>query len=317
MLQRRMPAQGGGTECIMIVVDSHCDTAGRLLQGETLASCKGQWSLERARKYSGFVQFFAAFIPPEEQQPEAYCMALLDAVTDELHHNGLRAATAYRTLETDLTQNGFSCLLAVEGGCGDRLETVERLFQKGVRVMSLCWNEDTPWCGGCQGEGGGLTAAGRKAVAEMNRLGMLMDVSHCSDQSFADLAALSQKPLIATHSNAREICPHPRNLTREQFCMIRDRGGMVGLNLYPPFLSGSDCAVISDLLRHIDYFLSLGGEDHIGFGADFDGIDSCMFPVSGIESYEWLSHELEKHYSESIVKKLFYENYFTFLKKNL
>ena len=303
----------------MIIVDSHCDTATKLVEGESLFDSKGHWSLKRALKYQGFVQFFAAFIPPEEPNPENRCVILLDALEKEIEKNPnlICKATNYEELRKGLKENKIVAFLTVEGGFGSDLSMVETLYEKGVRCMSLCWNEDTPLCGGIFGKGTGVTELGRKAVKEMNRLGMLIDVSHASDKSFYELAELTEKPLIATHSNSRSICSHKRNLTDEQFQMICKMGGMVGLNGYPLFLNKKGEADVTDFLRHLEHFLALGGKDCLGLGADFDGIDSCMKDFCGIQDYNFLYETLCRFYSEELVNALFCENYIRFLKNNL
>ncbi len=303
----------------MIIVDSHCDTATKLLEGKSLFDSKGHWDLKRALQYQGFVQFFAAFVPPEEPNPQKRCLMLLDALEQEMKNNQelICKATNYDELQKGMKEKKIVALLAVEGGFGSDLSMVQTLYEKGVRCMSLSWNEDTPLCGGVLGKGTGVTDLGKKAVKEMNRLGMLIDVSHASDQSFYDFAELAEKPLVATHSNSRSICSHPRNLTDEQFQIIRDMGGMVGLNCYPPFLNEKGEADVNDLLRHLEHFLALGGENCIGLGADFDGIDFCMKNFCGIQDYEFLHETLCRFYSEELVNALFCENYITFLKNHL
>ncbi len=303
----------------MVIVDSHCDTATKLAKGESLFDSKGHWSLKRAMKYQGFVQFFAAFIPPEEPSPQKRCLTLLDAMEQEIENNSdlICKATNYQELQEGLKDNKTVAFLTVEGGFGSDVSMVQTLYEKGVRCMSLSWNEDTPLCGGVLGTGIGVTELGRKAVKEMNRLGMLIDVSHASDKSFYDLAELTEKPLIASHSNSRRICSHPRNLTDEQFQMICEMDGMVGLNTYPLFLNEKGEADITDFLRHLEHFLALGGKNCIGLGADFDGIDSCMKNFIGIQDYEFLYETLCQFYSEELVKSLFCKNYIRFLKNNL
>ena len=303
----------------MIVFDSHCDTACRLASGEDFWHCTGQWSLERSRQYDGFVQFFAAFVNPDDQKPADRCFTLLHAMERELKKNAahISKVTCYQEMKAAIEEGKVAAFFTVEGGFGDDCSVVERLYDKGVRCVGLCWNQDNALCGGISGAGKGLTPLGKQAVAELNRFGMIVDVSHCSEQSFYDLAQLANRPLIATHSNAREICSHPRNLTREQFCTIRDKGGMVGLNLYPPFLRERGAADVTDLIRHIEYFLSLDGQNCIGLGADFDGIDDCMEGIHGIEDYRFLYEQLCRYYPESVVNQLFCENYISFVKNNL
>lgn len=303
----------------MLIFDSHCDTASRILEGSSLWENSVHWSLKRAKEYSGFIQFFAAFMPPEEKDPSGYCLRLLDALDQEIEQYSeyIHKVTCYRNMKKTLEQGKIAAFFTIEGGFGTDIAMVEKLFQKGVRCMGLCWNEDNALCGGAHGGGIGLTALGKEAVNEMNRLGMVVDVSHCSEQSFYDLASCVQKPLIATHSNARAVCSHKRNLTDEQFCVIRDRGGMVGLNLYPPFLSDSGSANMTDFLRHLEHFLSLGGEKSLGLGADFDGIDCCMEGVCGIQDYSALYEFLCRYYKETVVKGIFCENYISFVKNQL
>lgn len=303
----------------MIVVDSHCDTAVKLMEGVSLFESEGHWDLKRAAQYRGFVQFFAAFVSPEYSDPGQRCLALLQAIRQEIqnHREKIGIATNYADVEYGLRNNRTVALLAVEGGFGSDVSMVEKLYQEGVRCMSLSWNEDTPLCGGVFGTEGGVTELGKHAVAEMERFGILLDVSHASDQSFYELCGLTSRPFLATHSNSRTICPNLRNLTDEQFIVICRRGGMVGLNCYPLFLNGTKKAEVDDLRRHLEHFWSLGGENCVGLGCDFDGIDCCMNGFCGIQDYEFLYETLCKFYSEKLVKSLFYGNYLRFLQNNL
>lgn len=303
----------------MVIVDSHCDTSLRLLNGDSLFDCPGHWSLERANQYDGFVQVFAAFVSPEYEDCASRCLSLLDALENEIEKNRdkMIKASTYPQIKNGLDEKKTVALLSVEGGFGHDLSMVERLHEKGVRCMSLCWNDDTPLCGGVLGKGGGVTKLGKEAMKRMNQFGFLTDVSHCSDQSFFDLVSLSEKPLVATHSNSRAVCDNPRNLTDEQFVLIRDMGGMVGLNPYPLFLNGTKEADANDLLRHLDHFLELGGEKCIGLGCDFDGIEFCMKNFDGIQNYEFLYEFLCRFYPDELVNSLFCENYLRFFEKYL
>lgn len=303
----------------MVVVDSHCDTALRLLNGDSMRNSLGHWSLKRAKHYDGFVQIFAAFVSPEYQDSAQRCLALLDSLEREIDKNSdiICKATSYQDIDVGLKENKTVALLAVEGGFGSDLSMVKILYDKGVRCMGLCWNQDTPLCGGVLGKGGGVTTLGKKAVEQMNYYGFFIDVSHCSDQSFFDLTCISEKPLIATHSNSRKICDNPRNLTDEQFVLIRDMGGMVGLNPYPLFLNGTKEADVKDFIRHLDHFLELGGESCIGLGCDFDGIEFCMNNFEGIQNYDYLYESLRLYYPDELVNNLFCGNYLRFFKNYL
>ena len=145
-----------------------------------------------------------------------------------------------------------------------------------MRAITLTWSNRNDIADGINEEvtGGGLTVFGRSVVAEMNRLGMLVDVSHISTKSFWDVMQVTTKPIIATHSNAKTLCSHPRNLNDEQIKAIADNDGMIGITFAGQFLEEDyNNACIESIYRHIDYMLNLvGNDDHIGFGSDFDGI---------------------------------------------
>lgn len=122
---------------------------------------------------------------------------------------------------------------------------------------------------------------------------MLVDVSHLSEKGFWDMIELAEKPVLASHSNSFSVCPHPRNLTDDQFRAICDLGGTAGLNLYVPFLTEQPRASFDDLRRHLDHFLELGGEGHIALGADLDGCDRLPTGFSGLDDYEALGDFLK------------------------
>ncbi len=169
-------------------------------------------------------------------------------------------------------------VLSIENGiaCLDRLELLRTYHRLGVRAMGLVWNGRNWIADGCGEEmsGGGLTAFGREVVAEMDRLGMRVDVSHLSESGFWDVMEHSRGPVIASHSNVRALTDHPRNLRDAQIRAIAERGGVIGLNFYPAFLArpGREAVTIEDLVAHALALLERAGEDAVGIGADFDGI---------------------------------------------
>ena len=135
---------------------------------------------------------------------------------------------------------------------------------------------------------------------------MLVDVSHLSEKGFWDMIELAEKPVLASHSNSFSVCPHPRNLTDDQFRAICDLGGTAGLNLYVPFLTEQPHASFDDLRRHLDHFLELGGEGHIALGADLDGCDRLPAGFSGLDDYEALGDFLKNTgYSDETIQNLF------------
>ena len=224
----------------------------------------------------------------------------------------------------EVLKHQASTLLAIEeGGAIDgSLEALRMLYELGVRAITLTWSNRNDIADGINEEvtGGGLTVFGRSVVAEMNRLGMLVDVSHISTKSFWDVMQVTTKPIIATHSNAKTLCSHPRNLNDEQIKAIADNDGMIGITFAGQFLEEDyNNACIESVYRHIDYMLNLvGNDDHIGFGSDFDGISHPPYNIKGVQDYvplvEYLS---KKNYSEETIKKITHQNVLELLKKVL
>lgn len=208
-------------------------------------------------------------------------------------------------------------MLTVEGGAvlGGKLENVDYLAKCGVKIMTLTWNGNCELGDGIGVEGAkGLTDFGKSVVAKMEHNSIAVDVSHSSVPMFYDVAELSTRPFCATHSNSKQICPHRRNLTDEQFSIIRDKGGIVGLNLSRGFLrEDEDKACMLDVLRHAEHFLSLGGEKTLAIGTDFDGTD-IPIDMTGIESMNKLYELFLKHnYNEKLLEDIFFNNARNFL----
>ena len=200
-----------------------------------------------------------------------------------------------------------AAFLAIEGAEAVREDEglLEHAYESGVRMISLVWNLPNGLAAPC-GSDEGLTETGRRFFKRAQTLGMLVDVSHLSEKGFWDMIELAEKPVLASHSNSFSVCPHPRNLTDDQFRAICDLGGTAGLNLYVPFLTEQPRASFDDLRRHLDHFLELGGEGHIALGADLDGCDRLPAGFSGLDDYEALGDFLKNTgYSDETIQNLF------------
>ena len=172
-------------------------------------------------------------------------------------------------------------------------------------MVSLVWNLPNSLSGSCQ-TGEGLSEKGKEFFRRAQRLGMLVDVSHLSKRGFWDMAELAEKPIVASHSDAFAVCPHPRNLTDAQFRAICDLDGTVGLNLYGPFLTQEKTPTLDDLRRHLDHFLALGGEGHLALGADLDGCEILPEGFAAVDDYNALGDYLVKTgYSDETIQNLF------------
>lgn len=250
------------------IFDAHCDTLCMIADnGGDIKINKYNLDVSRMRRYAQYTQVFACFIAPEHR---ANAMARFK-----------RLADIYDSCDFD----GIRPLLSVEG-CEmiQSIEDVDYLKSRDVRCAALTWNFANKIAGGSEDAEQGLTPFGRDVVRRMNELGIIIDVSHLNDRSFYDIEKINMGTLIATHSNSRSVCAHPRNLTDDMFKIIRDTGGTVGINLYPPFVScGGECKT-RDVLKHIEHFMSLDGENSIGIGADFDGVENNLpVDVKGCE----------------------------------
>ena len=192
---------------------------------------------------------------------------------------------------------------------GGKLERVQECKRLGVGMCTLTWNGATELGRGVMAPGNtGLTEFGRQAVKAMEKAGILIDISHASPELFWDVAEIAAKPLVASHSNAKAVCGHPRNLEKEQFEAIRDSGGLVGLNFYTAFLNDKpERASMEDVLRHAEYFLALGGEDALAMGGDWDGAELPP-DMPGLSAIPALYELFLRHYPEPVVEKLFYGN---------
>jgi membrane dipeptidase len=232
-----------------LIVDGHADTAQRFLDDgwqftDSLGS--GMLNFPSARAGNLAAEFFALWVDPEEHPLGTHArraLALCDSVLEQirLHPDALQLCLAPAEIVAARAGGRFAALLSLEGGHAieDSIALLRTFFRLGVRSMTLTWNNSNNWADSCSepSERGGLTAFGREVIGEMNRLGMIVDVSHASDQTFWDTLEASAAPMVATHSCARALASAPRNLTDEQLRALAARGGVCMVNFFPGFLS--------------------------------------------------------------------------------
>lgn len=300
--------------------DLHCDTLYEcLMRDRSLYGNDLQLSLERGLGNFPWIQCFAIWMPDEYRGPKAidYFDRTYDTFKNEalLHSAYIMQCQSAEDFKRAEKEQKCGAILTVEGGsaAAGSIERIWYMAALGVKIMTLTWNGTNEIGDGANvKDGTGLTEFGKKAVAEMEYTGIVVDVSHACDALFYDVASLAKKPFIATHSNSRTVCNHRRNLTDEQFCTIRDAGGIVGLNFCKFFLKEDGNSDLVDIQKHIDHFLSLGGENMICIGSDFDGTD-MPGNITGIESMEPLYEALLKqNYSQSLVDSIFFGNAYKF-----
>ncbi|TCS83027.1 dipeptidase [Tepidibacillus fermentans] len=233
--------------------------------------------------------------------------------------NRFKLATTYQEIETYLDQDKKVALLSIEGADvleGD-LAKLRTFYRLGVRAMGLTWNQANEVADGImEPRGAGLTRFGQEVVKEMNRLGMMIDVSHLSERGFWDVIEQSEIPIHASHSNTKKICNHPRNLTDGQIKAIIEQGGVIGVTFVRDFTSTNKEPTIDDLLLHIEHIASLGGIEHIGLGSDFDGAN----PIKGLENagkLENLVNVLLKYFAKEHVEGILKQNWLNYYKRVL
>ncbi len=293
--------------------DLHCDTLGVAADtGAPFTKNTCGVDLRRGRRYGSWTQTFAAWIPDGLSPEEAThrCEKLLNTAERWMAETADFRLMTTRASLLDATP-GCRALLAVENGgaLAAEEEALAALYFRSVRMVGLTWNGDNAWGAGCFGTGEGLTRAGRRALSLLEDRGMVVDVSHLSYAGFCQVDRLAKKPFVATHSNAFAVTPHPRNLTDDQFRAIRDRGGLVGLNLYGEHLGGWDFAAVR---RHLEHFLALDGERTLCFGTDLDGMTAPP-AWNGIAVMEKLWQYLaDRGYPDTLLDAVFYQNACTF-----
>lgn len=293
-------------------IDAHCDTASVLLDNRKVLK-KNDCHLDLTRMPKGYTQIFAAYIAPEyHNAPMNRAIAIIDKLRFEVEKktNKIELCTDNAQREAALKNGNVAAFISLEGG--EPIKTaadVEKLYEMGVRFVSLTWNGANHLAGGVDSEKR-LTEQGRKIIEKMCKMGMIVDVSHLNEQSFWDVMRVTSWPVVATHSCARSVCDNKRNLTDEQFSAICSRGGVVGINFYPKFLNRRNKAYIKNIIKHIDHFLKLGGENHIGLGSDFDGVDVLPQDLSGIQDMQNLAEAFKEHgYSDKLIDKICYGNF--------
>ena len=303
------------------VFDLHCDTALALL-GEDMNSAGSlrknslHIDLERAKNLPGYCQCFACFTTPYMEEwakisPVVVFERELATIQREIDANKDLISLAYspRQIEENRKKGKMSAILTIEGtaGFGHDPELLEDLYAIGFRISSLGWNEQNPLAGSHK-TGGGLTQLGKAYVKKAQSLGMLIDVSHLSDEGFWDIMDITEAPVLATHSNSRSVHPESRNLTDDMFRAICRTGGVAGLNMYTDFISNN--ADIDKTCDHIFHFLELDPSGkHIALGGDLDGCETLPAGFEGVQSYPKIaSRLLERGLNEQTVMDIFWNN---------
>lgn len=303
------------------VFDLHCDTALELLgkdmrQPKQLDRNDLHIDLERAKSLPGYCQCFACFTTPfmsewSKVSPATVLQKEMDIILAELDRCKDTIAQVYtaQQVEENAEKGMMSAILTIEGPAGFGFDPalLEDLYKVGFRISTLGWNEQNVLTGSHK-TGGGLTELGREYVREAQRLGMIVDVSHISDAGFWDIMKITEKPIIASHSNSRAVCANSRNLTDDMFRAIMETGGVAGFNQCAPFVG--EQPNLDTICDHIFHFMELDPDGkHIALGGDLDGCDVLPEGFNGIESYPAMAQRLlERGLDEKTVHNIFWNN---------
>ena len=296
-----------------VVFDSHCDTASDLWSFQKrLDSNDLMVSLDGTKDFAGYGQFFAfctlAGVKLEHTyeelfyKPYHHFIRHLQELDDRvmLCKNGNDYQTAIRA-------GKCAAFLSLEGAEGINCDPgrLDELAQMGVTMVNLTWNAENRLAGSSKDDGPGLSSLGKEFVKKAQKLGIIIDVSHISDRAFWDIMDITEKPIVASHSNSRAVCGHCRNLTDDQYRAICDCGGYTGINLYGIFLSEDGNSDFETVYRHMDHLLEIGA-DHVALGGDLDGCDILPDGFKTVKDYEKLAAFLEnKGYCQETIQKIY------------
>ena len=279
--------------------DLHCDTVSRAFkENKSFIDGDLQINMQKLNNIEKYRQYFALWLSDEQRGEAAFslCKKMLDYYEREIKPVISKCP-------------GISAHLSIENASalGGEIGNVACFGSRGVEMMSLTWNGENELASGVNAKGG-LKSFGRQVIKEMVRYDMTLDVSHLNERGFYEVCLIDSIKVVATHSNCYDICPHRRNLKKWQVKELISRDGLIGLNFYPIFLGTGKFDVFSKIRDNIEYLLSLGGEDCIAFGSDFDGAEMSE-ELDGIDKVGALySYLLSSGFGKEFLDKIFYEN---------
>jgi microsomal dipeptidase-like Zn-dependent dipeptidase len=311
-----------------IILDSHCDTPMFFTDNSRenismFASRTDRVLVDLPKMTEGRLDasIMVAYLPQGERNEEAYKIAtakadlLLTQIEEMVRANGDRVGLA--ETEDDIlrlkAQGKKAILRGIENGyaIGKDIGLLEYFKKRGIVYMTLCHNGDNDICDSARGnnEHGGLSDFGREVVEQMNRLGILVDMSHASEKSFYDALELSKVPIVCSHSSARALCDHPRNLTDDQLRALAKAGGVAQTTVYSGFLRSDGTATVVDAVEHLCHAAKIMGVEHVGLGTDFDGDGGVPGLADASEIINFTRHLLRRQFSEQDIRLIMGGNF--------
>lgn len=318
----------------MKIIDMHCDTISEIWESrrsgkpQQLSTNSLHMDIQKMKRAGYMLQNFAMYIDlKKDLDPFAYVCSLIDTFYEEMEQNknDIRVINTYQEIAENEKNGKMSALLTIEEGgcCKGRIENLDKLYALGARMMTLTWNypnelanpnllqERTDTNGFPLFDGTkGLTKTGFTFVERMEELGMMIDVSHLSDAGFWEIADCTKRPFIASHSNARVLCGHPRNLTDDMIKAIAQRGGVIGLNYYGCFLNkrNDSTSTVARITEHARHLTNTGGIECLGLGSDFDGINGSLEIADCAQMDKLFDAFAAAGFSQDEIEKIAYQN---------
>lgn len=307
----------------ILTLDTHCDTPMFFGQGINFATRDKKIKVDLHKMTEGRqdATIMVAYIPQKERTDEALLAATAkaDRLLNEMEKMVAENCTAVDIAYTpsDLyrlkMEGKKAIMLGIENGyaIGKDITNVERFRRRGVVYMTLCHNGNNDICGSARynDENLGVSKFGEDVIREMNRTGMMIDLSHSGERSFYDTLEISQVPVVCSHSSCRSLCDHPRNLTNEQIKAITRKGGVIQVCLYSGFLRSDREANILDAIEHLNHIVNLAGTDHVGIGTDFDGDGGIIGCNDSSELINFTRRLMKERYNEEDIRRIWGGNF--------
>lgn len=308
----------------ILTLDTHCDTPMLFPQGIHFDQRDPRILVDLHKMTEGRLDatIMVAYLPQPSEQPKAYADAIFDQIEAITKQNSdyVRIARTPEELWANKRAGIKSIMLGIENGIAldGQLENLQHFAERGIVYMTLCHNGDNDICDSAsrsQNTWGGVSPFGEQVIREMNRLGILVDMSHAGEKSFYDALDISSKPIVCSHSSARTLCDHPRNLTDDQMRALAAKDGVAQTTIYHGFLRQDSEACILDVMEHLEHAIQVMGIDHVGLGTDFDGDGGVRGLADASELMLFTKQLLRRRYSEEDIQKIWGGNFLRVMAK--
>ena len=301
----------------ILTLDTHCDTPMFFDQNIQFTHRDPKILVDLHKMTEGHqdATIMVAYLPQPTDHPKEYADNIFDQIEHIVADNSQYIALARNPndLWMNKHQGKKSIMLGIENGhaLDGKIENLRHFAQRGIVYMTLCHNGDNDICDSARGSQtwGGVSDFGKQVIREMNRLGIMVDLSHAHEKSFYDALELSQTPIVCSHSSCRALCDHPRNLTDDQMRALAAKGGVMQVTLYNGFLVKDGQATIEDAMRHLEHAIDVMGIDHVGLGTDFDGDGGIVGLANSSELPNFTRQLLKRQFSEEDIQKIWGGNF--------